>query len=171
MPDPANPTPPHGSPGSPGNAPPGNVGAGSVSAAGVPQPDPAIDPHAPGCLDLSAGPLSGLSPMQVAVIERVEGDDEETLRLKSLGLCVGRKLQVVKPGDPLILRVLGSRLGLSRRLADRVYAQPCMLSSAGSPDPVTGAATTATTTTATASQADNAEPIPGNDETPGTPAS
>ena len=90
--------------------------------------DPAIDPHAPGCLDLDARPLSGLQPMQVAVIERVDGDDDQADRLKSLGLCVGRKLQVVKLGDPLILRVLGSRLGLSRRLADRVYAQPCMLS-------------------------------------------
>lgn len=85
-----------------------------------------LDPHAPGCLDLNAKALSSLEPMRVAIIERVDEDHEHADRLKSLGLCVGRKLQVVKTGDPLIVRVLGSRLGLSARLADRVFVTPCM---------------------------------------------
>ena len=90
--------------------------------------DSVLDPNAPGCLDMHARPLSSLRPMRVAVIERVDEDHDHADRLKSLGLCVGRKLQVVKTGDPLILRVLGSRLGLSARLADRVFVTPCSIS-------------------------------------------
>ncbi len=99
----------------------------------------ALDPHAPGCLDLTPRALSSLEPMRVAVIERVDEDHDHADRLKSLGLCVGRKLQVIKTGDPLIVRVLGSRLGLSARLADRVYVTPCMNSGAASTAQATAA--------------------------------
>ncbi len=102
-----------------------------------------LDPHAPGCLDLEAKPLSTLPPMKVAVIERVDEEHDHADRLKALGLCVGRKLQVVKTGDPLIVRVLGSRLGLSARLAERVFVAPCMNS--GQP-PEAGPALTAAQT-------------------------
>jgi Fe2+ transport system protein FeoA len=40
--------------------------------------------------------------------------------LKSLGICVGRRVQLAKVGDPLIVRVLGTRVGLSARLAECV---------------------------------------------------
>lgn len=78
------------------------------------------------CLDLRPRPLTQLVPMQVAEILAVDGGDAETGRLKALGLCVGRKLQVTRPGDPLIVRVLGSRVGISRRLAERVHVRACM---------------------------------------------
>jgi Fe2+ transport system protein FeoA len=38
---------------------------------------------------------------------------------------VGRRVELVKGGDPLILRVFGSRLGLSAALAARVRVEVC----------------------------------------------
>jgi Fe2+ transport system protein FeoA len=38
---------------------------------------------------------------------------------------VGRRVELVKSGDPLILRVFGSRLGLSASLAARVHVEVC----------------------------------------------
>jgi Fe2+ transport system protein FeoA len=52
-------------------------------------------------------------------------DDEDGQRLKAMGVCLSRKVELVKAGDPLILRVLGSRIGLSARLARRVWVQTC----------------------------------------------
>ncbi len=46
-------------------------------------------------------------------------------RLKALGICIGRQVELVKRGDPLIVRVYGSRLGISARLANRVLVEPC----------------------------------------------
>jgi hypothetical protein len=38
----------------------------------------------------------------------------------ALGLCVGRRVEVVKAGDPMIVRVIGAQVGLSARLAAHV---------------------------------------------------
>ncbi len=60
-----------------------------------------------------------------AVIERIEAEDDDMLRLMSMGICRGRTVEIAQRGDPLILRVYGSRIGVSARLARRVYATPC----------------------------------------------
>lgn len=65
---------------------------------------------------------------KVAVVEEVEGGDDDVARLKAMGLCAGRRLQLIKGGDPLIVRVLGSRIGISLRLAQGVRVRPCLLS-------------------------------------------
>ena len=39
--------------------------------------------------------------------ERIATDDDETLRLKTLGVCVGRRVELVRNGDPLVLRSFG----------------------------------------------------------------
>lgn len=70
-------------------------------------------------------PLDRLERGRCGVVVRVGGDAEDADRLKVMGLCVGRKVETIKPGDPLILRVLGSRLGLSARLAQRVMVDVC----------------------------------------------
>jgi Fe2+ transport system protein FeoA len=41
----------------------------------------------------------------------------------ALGICIGRQVQVVKQGDPLIVSVVGARVGLSARLASAVTVQ------------------------------------------------
>ena len=46
-------------------------------------------------------------------------------RLKTLGVCVGRRVELVRAGNPLILKIFGSRLGLSAELAARVRVEVC----------------------------------------------
>lgn len=69
--------------------------------------------------------LDELPARVCAVVRRVETDDEETLRLKTLGVCVGRRVELVRTGNPLIIKIFGSRLGLSGELATRVHVEIC----------------------------------------------
>ena len=69
--------------------------------------------------------LNELPPRTCAVVRRIETDGEEIQRLKTLGVCVGRQIEVVKSGDPLIIKVFGSRIGLSASLAARVWLEIC----------------------------------------------
>ena len=69
--------------------------------------------------------LDRLPPGKCAIIRRVDSDDQELQRLKRLGLCVGRRVELIKGGDPLIVRVFGSRLGLSAELAACVQLELC----------------------------------------------
>jgi Fe2+ transport system protein FeoA len=69
--------------------------------------------------------LDALAPKQCAVVRRIETDGDDAARLKTLGICVGRRLEVVRSGDPLILKVFGSRLGLSASLASCVWLEVC----------------------------------------------
>jgi Fe2+ transport system protein FeoA len=61
--------------------------------------------------------LSELPAGAVARVANVAGECGDAVRLKSLGICVGRRIQLIKSGDPLVVRVLGARVGLSVRLA------------------------------------------------------
>jgi Fe2+ transport system protein FeoA len=70
--------------------------------------------------------LDKLSPRTCGVVCRIETDSEEVQRLKSLGLCVGRQIEVVKSGDPLIIKIFGSHIGLSASLAARVWLEVCL---------------------------------------------
>ena len=69
--------------------------------------------------------LDELPPRVCAVVCNVTTDDEDTQRLKALGVCVGRRVELVRVGDPLILKVFGSRLGISAELARRVRVEIC----------------------------------------------
>ena len=69
--------------------------------------------------------LDQLPPRLCAVVRHIETDDEEMQRLKTLGVCLGRRVELVKAGDPLILKVFGSRLGLSAALASHVQVEVC----------------------------------------------
>jgi Fe2+ transport system protein FeoA len=69
--------------------------------------------------------LTELQPQRCAVVRHIESEDEEIQRLKTLGICVGRRVELLKAGDPLIVRVFGSRLGLSAELAARVWLEVC----------------------------------------------
>ena len=69
--------------------------------------------------------LDELPPRVCAVVRSVMTDDEDTNRLKTLGVCVGRRVELVRVGDPLILKIFGSRLGLSAELAARVTVEVC----------------------------------------------
>jgi Fe2+ transport system protein FeoA len=58
-------------------------------------------------------------------VAAVRAGEEEVDRLKSMGLCVGRRLMLIRAGDPMIVKVLGSRIGISARLAQQVMVLPC----------------------------------------------
>jgi len=70
-------------------------------------------------------PLHTLTPGYCGMVKRIDSPDADSERLKAMGVCIGRKVEVLKPGDPLIIRVLGSRLGLSARLAMEVHVEVC----------------------------------------------
>lgn len=69
--------------------------------------------------------LRELDPLAVAIVAEVRTDPADATRLKSLGICSGRRVQMVSRGDPLILRVLGTRIGLSARLAEGIFVHLC----------------------------------------------
>ena len=69
--------------------------------------------------------LDQLPPQTCAVVRSVATEDEDTQRLKTLGVCVGRRVELVRTGNPLILKIFGSRLGLSAELAARVQVEVC----------------------------------------------
>jgi Fe2+ transport system protein FeoA len=53
-------------------------------------------------------------------IAAFEQPGEATMRLQAMGLCDGRRVELVRSGDPLIVRVMGTRIGISRRLARQI---------------------------------------------------
>ncbi len=69
--------------------------------------------------------LDELPPRVCSVVRSIATDDEDTQRLKTLGVCVGRRVEVVRTGNPLILKIFGSRLGVSAELAARVRVEVC----------------------------------------------
>ena len=69
--------------------------------------------------------LTQLPPGKCAVVRRVESESEDIERLKMLGVCLGRRVEVVKAGDPMIIRVFSSRIGISASLAGRVWLEAC----------------------------------------------
>ncbi len=53
----------------------------------------------------------------------IEGEGAEVVRLKRLGICFGHDIQVLQAGDPMILQVIGTKVGISRQLARRVLVE------------------------------------------------
>ena len=69
--------------------------------------------------------LDELPPRVCAVVRQLDTEDEDMQRLKTLGVCVGRRVELVRAGNPLILKIFGSRLGVSAELAARVRVEIC----------------------------------------------
>jgi Fe2+ transport system protein FeoA len=72
----------------------------------------------------SSIPLSALPKGACGLVSEVRNPDE-LARLQSMGVCIGRRLEVIQTGDPLIFRVFGSRIGLSARMAEHIQVEPC----------------------------------------------
>lgn len=62
-------------------------------------------------------------PGAPARIVAVEAGPEDQDRLECLGLCTGRTVEVVQAGDPMIVRVLGTRIGIAAVLAATVLVE------------------------------------------------
>ena len=69
--------------------------------------------------------LDEMAVHQHCVVHDIEAPDDEMERLMSMGVCRGRAITLIQRGDPLILKVFGSRLGVSARLARRVLVNCC----------------------------------------------
>ena len=69
--------------------------------------------------------LSQIQPDHCGLVAAVRAGEHEIERLKSMGVCVGRRLMLIRTGDPMIVKVLGSRIGISARLADQVMVLRC----------------------------------------------
>jgi Fe2+ transport system protein FeoA len=70
-------------------------------------------------------PLDQVAEHSCVLIHHVEASDDDMRRLMTMGICGGRRIELVQHGDPMILKVFGSRLGVSRRLAARVLVCIC----------------------------------------------
>lgn len=70
-------------------------------------------------------PLSTFTP-QDGVLEVVELLDSEgsVKRMCELGICPGKRVRVIRQGDPAILSVGDSRFALAGELLTRVYVRP-----------------------------------------------
>lgn len=49
--------------------------------------------------------------------------EHDCQRLLGMGVCLGRKLEVIKQGDPLIVRVYRTRIALSGHLAKQIFVE------------------------------------------------
>ena len=68
--------------------------------------------------------LSALTAGAHARVVEVVAANDDIRRLQALGVCVGRRLQLLKAGDPMVITVVGARVGLSARLAAEVRVEP-----------------------------------------------
>jgi Fe2+ transport system protein FeoA len=59
-------------------------------------------------------------PARIGALEAAGLDRD---RLEAMGLCVGRTVEVVQAGDPMIVRVLGTRIGLAAVLARAIHVE------------------------------------------------
>lgn len=55
--------------------------------------------------------------------DQVCASGQNAVRLKRLGICEGRTVELVGQGDPMVVRIGGSRVGLSRQLAKLVTVE------------------------------------------------
>jgi Fe2+ transport system protein FeoA len=65
-------------------------------------------------------PLLDLAPGTIAVLRQVL-DDQSRAVLRSLGLTDGARLRICRLGDPCIIQVRSTRIGLSKVVAQSVY--------------------------------------------------
>ncbi|TNF76712.1 MAG: ferrous iron transport protein A [Acidobacteria bacterium] len=70
-------------------------------------------------------PLDRVEAGHCGLVHEVRAGETEIEQLQAMGVCAGRKVMLVKTGDPMILKVLGSRIGVSARLASQVMVLPC----------------------------------------------
>ena len=67
--------------------------------------------------------LSQIASGEQVTICRIEENDHAMDRLKAMGLCLGRQVEVVLQGNPLVIRLLGARIGVSGCLAKRILVE------------------------------------------------
>jgi Fe2+ transport system protein FeoA len=74
---------------------------------------------------LPTAPLSTFTPQdgELEVVE-VHELDANSRRMCELGICPGKRVSIIRQGDPAILCIGESRFALSGELLTRVYVRP-----------------------------------------------
>lgn len=56
-------------------------------------------------------------------VDSIESGEIAIQRLMAMGLCVGRQIEIIRHGNPLIVRLLGARIGVSARVAHQIVVE------------------------------------------------
>ena len=80
---------------------------------------PSVDEHRAGCSALCCTATG-----DCVLVRFLLGPASETARLREMGLCEGARVQVLRHGIPIVVRVADSRLGLAHAVAERVLVVP-----------------------------------------------
>ncbi len=68
--------------------------------------------------------LTELSAGEVCRVEAVDAGFENAARMAGLGVSIGREVRVVRAGEPMVVQIYGSRIGLARAIASRIRVAP-----------------------------------------------
>ncbi len=69
-------------------------------------------------------PLSSLIPGQSAHVRRISGQADHVHRLEEFGLRGGTRIQMFRPGNPCIVRLVGSKVCLRADDLLRILVEP-----------------------------------------------
>ena len=76
--------------------------------------------HHGGATTQNSIPLLDLAPGAIGVLRDIV-DEQSRAVLRSLGLTDGARLRICRIGDPCIIQVRSTRIGLSKQVAQSVY--------------------------------------------------
>jgi Fe2+ transport system protein FeoA len=82
---------------------------------------------------LSITTLSKAAPDRLLRVSRLEGDEATNKRLREIGLRESAELRLVSRGGQFICSVCGTRLALSKQLAERIWIEPFASNFASAP--------------------------------------
>lgn len=74
--------------------------------------------------DVPAVPVTDLEPGVFARLHTTHLDEQTRLFLRSLGLTDQSRVRVCKRGEPLIIQVRTTRIGLARSVGERIFVIP-----------------------------------------------
>ena len=77
-------------------------------------------PRHSGATTSTSIPLLDLAPGAIGILREVV-DEQSHAVLRSLGLTDGARLRICRIGDPCIIQVRSTRIGLSKQVAQSVY--------------------------------------------------
>ena len=69
--------------------------------------------------------LVDFQPHECCIIGVASAPDDEMERLMAMGVCGDRTVELIQLGNPLILKVYGTRVGVAKRLAAKVRVHRC----------------------------------------------
>ncbi len=71
----------------------------------------------------SITPLSKAEAGKILSIERLEGNEKVCRRLREVGFCEKAEVKLLTRGGQMICSVCGTRLALSRKLAEKIWVK------------------------------------------------